>query len=739
MIIKTEESNVTVVGDIQENKVSIDPNNLEYITTLLSSNLYSNPEESFIREIVSNAWDSHVEAGNTDKAVIISIENGWISIRDFGTGLSPERFKEIYMNIGSSTKRNTNNFIGGFGIGRMSAMACTNICHITSYYEGKEYKYIMIKDGNNININLMLTSDTEEPNGLNVSIQVKDEYRYIHSLRKIQFFPNIYCKCNHFIACNINRNKIKKYSNFAISECEIGFQYALLLGNVLYPLDTSILSASIRQLYQYIYTSHDNFALTFNVGDLTVTPNRENILYSNSTINKIQDKIKSAAEELLDLFQNETLDNYTDILALSSHFDFKLKDSNNSNLAIYLRIGSILSLYSYFNRKLPTYKGNDISCENMKTMDYYCSSLQSREYPNISCIFVNGTFYSRSSQLWKVQKYKRAGQTVTNNIIIVPKGTVISSYFKEWIRSKFDDAIILYEIDYSEFSKGFQYAYANGYMYHEDIVKAIYNKMHKKGIRINPESHTEFLKFKEDLKQERKKQKKESQEDPKLKDTINISYYINDYTYARKKTDTVDNLIKFFNKDRANKGCIVTNHKNEFFNVILNIAKIKKYDVIAVPKNFISYFKSIKGYIDADSVLVFSNNLIQSLYTISNLGIVGTARISYLWRYFDSINYDIYREYKYYEDILNNYPDLRSYIRSIPTGRPYNKYAQYLHDKTTKLADIYSDIVSDARSIGIDVHGLAFSYFLMKKKIRIPYKIYKEYLDSGIKTKKYIL
>lgn len=117
MIINNSQSNVEVIGDIKEFKTSIDPKNLEFITTLLSSNLYSDPEQSFIREIVSNAWDSHVEAGNTDTPVIIRFKqhNGdkSITIRDYGTGLSPERFAEVYCNIGSSTKRDSNDFIGG--------------------------------------------------------------------------------------------------------------------------------------------------------------------------------------------------------------------------------------------------------------------------------------------------------------------------------------------------------------------------------------------------------------------------------------------------------------------------------------------------------------------------------------------------------------------------------------------------------------------------------------------------
>ena len=109
MIINTQESDIQVVGDITEFKSSIDPKNLEFITTLLSSNLYSAPERSFISEIVSNAQESQVEASTTNIPIIIKItENkktnyygikdfkgyGDITIRNFGTGLSTERFND---------------------------------------------------------------------------------------------------------------------------------------------------------------------------------------------------------------------------------------------------------------------------------------------------------------------------------------------------------------------------------------------------------------------------------------------------------------------------------------------------------------------------------------------------------------------------------------------------------------------------------------------------------------------
>ena len=120
MIINKEQSHeAEYIGDIQENRVSIDRNNIDFITTLLTSNLYSKPLDSFLRETISNAYDSHVEAGSNEYILLLIEDLGGsqfnISIRDYGTGLSPERFDQIYRFIGSSTKRESNDYIGMFG------------------------------------------------------------------------------------------------------------------------------------------------------------------------------------------------------------------------------------------------------------------------------------------------------------------------------------------------------------------------------------------------------------------------------------------------------------------------------------------------------------------------------------------------------------------------------------------------------------------------------------------------
>lgn len=129
MIYAETKNDAILSSGIVENKVNIDTKNIDFITTLLTKNLYSNPLLSFLRETISNAVDSHKEAG-TDEYVLLLIEGAdeyahynylyskvpvKFSIRDYGTGISPERFEKIYKNIGSSTKRGSNDFIGMFG------------------------------------------------------------------------------------------------------------------------------------------------------------------------------------------------------------------------------------------------------------------------------------------------------------------------------------------------------------------------------------------------------------------------------------------------------------------------------------------------------------------------------------------------------------------------------------------------------------------------------------------------
>ena len=308
MIIDSTGGNKVTYGETKEYKTTIDIENLDFIATLLSSNLYSNPEASFIREIVSNGWDSQVEAGNTDKPLIVKMKSNGdyynITIRDYGTGLSKEKFEDLFCKIGSSTKRESNAYHGCFGLGHLSPLAVSKVCYINSYYNGTARLYVMTKDGNSITTNLMSETPTTEQNGLEITVKnIENAWKYKEALDRLTFFPNVYVD-GPYNLCNSTKTKRYKY----FTACNQPFGDKLLLGNVLYPIDSSIIPAELTAFYDSIVRS--GIVFNFNIGEIQVTPNREQVIYNTKTNALIIERIKAAKDEIENLVNPHVAKDY---------------------------------------------------------------------------------------------------------------------------------------------------------------------------------------------------------------------------------------------------------------------------------------------------------------------------------------------------------------------------------------------------------------------------------------------
>lgn len=323
-----------VVGDFESTTSTITDSSMSFIMDLLSKALYSNPIGSIIREITSNCFDSHVEAKVND-AVVISKgydeEGTYITFKDIGVGLSPFRIKNIYINYGSSTKRESNNEIGGFGLGSKSPLSYTDAFEITTisdkiefeilegvkapYIAKKvlktiksiryEYTYIFSKGKSRPTLDLLTKKQTDKRNGTEIKIPIKsnDVFKFEQELKsQLCYFDNVYFK--GWGVENVYKIYEGKYYKFK-STNQYSDEMHIILGKVAYPIDWYILGIDRIDI---------SVGVKFEIGELLVTPNRENLRYEDHIIKLVRDRVLLAFEELKDLYkeQNNPYENYID-------------------------------------------------------------------------------------------------------------------------------------------------------------------------------------------------------------------------------------------------------------------------------------------------------------------------------------------------------------------------------------------------------------------------------------------
>lgn len=291
------------IGSSQDDEIQagIDQENIGLVLTMASANLYSNPIGSFIRELTTNAVDANVDAG-VDNPVLVTldwdVDGYFVSFKDEGIGMSPEVFKNIFNNWFSSTKRGDNKAHGGWGLGSKSPLAYQDDFEITTIYDGIKYEYIYAKADPVPTSTLINKEETDEPNGTTIKVAIKsgDAYTVSRELREqLAYFKNVFVE-----------NKYEKYDNdFKLYNSEDYIlknrnrpytDMHLLLGQVSYPIDWNVLNLSVINL---------PIAIKFEIGELDVTLSRENINYTERTIQKLKTKIQAVYKKILDKFEEQ--------------------------------------------------------------------------------------------------------------------------------------------------------------------------------------------------------------------------------------------------------------------------------------------------------------------------------------------------------------------------------------------------------------------------------------------------
>lgn len=297
-------------GEFEEEFFGIDTEDVSLILEIIRNKLYSNKLGSFVREIISNAYDATVEAtinrGGTKEDVknqFIDIDfpceknDSTFTIRDYGTGMSEEKVKKIYTRVGKSTRSNSNQYVGMMGIGRLVGFCVTDSFNITSYLNGIRTEYLCyIDETKRGKVATLSQVETEEANGIAISINVPSSMWYdlgTEIKKFLDFVDDIQFRISNYSIDTTNTvlrsgNGWKQYARKHVNHAFVYFK----MGIVKYPF------LGIRDSHDLFFRSNV-IVYEVPIGAITVSASRESIEMTTESTKTVNGMFTSVRDEVL--------------------------------------------------------------------------------------------------------------------------------------------------------------------------------------------------------------------------------------------------------------------------------------------------------------------------------------------------------------------------------------------------------------------------------------------------------
>lgn len=299
MIIEQEKSKITTnISKSSSFKIQASSKAFE----ILSSNIYKNKIRAVIREISCNAVDAHISAG-VDKPFDVHLPTyleKWFSVRDYGLGIPEEKMEEIYTTYFYSDKTETNDLIGGLGLGTKSPLSLVDSFTVVNYNNGYKLEYCCFKNENKEpQITLLSKVPSSEPSGIEVKLCTKDFFVMdfeTNAVEVYKFFdstPNIN---NQKIKEKVEEEKsnIKWINSFAANKEN---KLYVVMGNVCYEVPDVI---SAYGLKYGVYIRADIGEVNFDPGREYVTLDKKTKEYLKNKVSDVLDSLESIARADLD-------------------------------------------------------------------------------------------------------------------------------------------------------------------------------------------------------------------------------------------------------------------------------------------------------------------------------------------------------------------------------------------------------------------------------------------------------
>ena len=299
MIIEQTKTEVIASTAKKTNTFNIQVNDNAF--AILSDKLYQDKELAVVREYISNAYDIHVQTGNLIPCEINIPDktNPAFEVRDFGTGLSEEDIHRLFCTYFASNKNETNEQIGGFGLGCKSGFAYSESFSVTSWFNGVKTNYIMTKMGNTPTCITGKSYHSDEPSGLKISIPVDTSFRFAYLIPIVLdgfprwFIPPQIRSTLH--AESLVERYLKNDKDFNTGGDDI------IYGN--FKLKNPLAHKISFTGTHFNIDSHYQGNLCFKVGEIDVTTSREQIELTDKTRKALEDRKQEFIDILTKLDQ----------------------------------------------------------------------------------------------------------------------------------------------------------------------------------------------------------------------------------------------------------------------------------------------------------------------------------------------------------------------------------------------------------------------------------------------------
>jgi len=275
----------------------IQESDMSHIMGILRSQIYSDKPLAVIREYSTNAVDANIEAGVTDPIHVNlpTMADPVLSIRDYGKGLTDEQVCQLYVKYGSSTKRDSNDYTGCLGIGCKAGFAYGDSFQVISYTKMYITTWLARIDESQRGTISLINQQLNKPNvrtGVEIKVNVKkqDIDQFNNTAETFfKYWPQ-QPTCNRELP-TVEVQEATDDWQIAQDLDANSYSYrttnsnaSVLMGNILYPINTSMLSShtdSTNLLYA------KSVILKAPLGALDIAANREGLEYTQRTLDSL--------------------------------------------------------------------------------------------------------------------------------------------------------------------------------------------------------------------------------------------------------------------------------------------------------------------------------------------------------------------------------------------------------------------------------------------------------------------